>query len=84
MPLWVLVIVAPLLAQRPTPPADTALLDFAFYRPTVQPIFLEDRRPDEGSGRPRHVSHEDCDAVAPAAARRDSHRMDRGAVAREW
>src|SRR5262245_9152789 len=48
-----LVLVVPLLlGQQPAPaqPADRAPLDFGYYRSTVEPIFLKDRRPDEGSG----------------------------------
>src|SRR5262245_28810438 len=51
MRLLVLVM-ALLLAQLPAQAqsADNAPLDFAYYRSTVEPIFLKNRRPDEGSG----------------------------------
>lgn len=48
-----LVFVMMLLVAQQTAPAQqtgTAALDFAFYRSTVEPVFLKDRRPDEGSG----------------------------------
>jgi hypothetical protein len=48
--LLVLVVVAALVAQQPAAPTEAGPLDFTFYRTTVEPLFLKDRRPDEGSG----------------------------------
>ncbi len=48
--LQVLVVVAALVAQQPAAPTEGGPLDFTFYRATVEPLFLKDRRPDEGSG----------------------------------
>ena len=50
MPALLIAVVAVLFAQQALAPSESTSLDFAFYRSSVEPIFLKDRRPDEGSG----------------------------------
>src|SRR4051794_29658456 len=43
MPLLLIVVMAALAAQQPTPAPSSSSLDYAFFRDRVQPIFLAKR-----------------------------------------